>query len=66
MPEIRSCMEVEVGEPCVHKRIVLDKFSRLHGVRRTPLGNCYCLDCSQPIAADWNNGRPLAGVFRKE
>lgn len=41
-----------------HNKVILDKFSQLQGVTRSVPGDCYCLDCKQPIPAYWNSGKP--------
>lgn len=46
----------EIG---THEKVVVDRFAKDIGGRRTP-GDCYCLDCKQPIAAWWNHGKPVA------
>ena len=43
-----------------HKRVISDKFAQLLGVSRSIPGDCFCLDCKEPIAAWWNGGKPLA------
>jgi hypothetical protein len=41
-----------------HYGIVRDRFAEdFRGSRKYP-GNCYCLKCSQPVDAWWNNGNP--------
>lgn len=41
-----------------HSKVVQDRFAIEIGGRSVP-GDCYCLDCEQPIAAWWNRGKPV-------
>ncbi len=42
-----------------HEKVVFDHFGKDFHARRVP-GDCYCLDCKQPIPAMWNDGNPVA------
>jgi len=48
--------------------IVRDCFAALPGVQRTVPGDCWCLNCKEPIPMHWNNGNPTEAVqhFRRE
>lgn len=48
-----------------HEKVVKDSFATLPGVRRAVPGDCYCLNCKHPIAAWWNQGKPVA-IAEKE
>jgi hypothetical protein len=50
----------------MHKHVVYDKFARIPGVFRIVPGDCFCLDCKQPIAAWWNHGEPIIATDKKE
>ena len=40
----------------VHKRVIKDHFSIDFKAKRFVPGDCYCLDCKQPIPVRWNGG----------
>lgn len=42
-----------------HKRVVVDSFAQLTGVGRYVPGDCYCLDCKEPLPFWWNGGKPI-------
>jgi len=41
-----------------HEKVVVDKFAKIQGVSRSVPGDCFCLDCGQPLPAWWNRGKP--------
>lgn len=56
---ISQLLKPEPELTCKHEHIVRDEFSRLPGVSRQMPGDCFCLDCHEPIAANWNGGKPV-------
>ena len=44
----------------MHEKVVKDRFAEVPGVSRSVPGDCFCLDCGQPIPAYWNSGHPKA------
>lgn len=48
-----------MADDCKHENVMRDEFFfRMPGVVRLVPGDCYCLDCKQPVPLLWNNGRP--------
>lgn len=45
-------------EDVYHERVVRDQFATVPGVVRHVPGDCYCLDCREPIPAWYNAGHP--------
>lgn len=43
-----------------HESVIQDQFAQVPGARRYVPGDCYCLDCKQPLPAYWNDGHPVA------
>jgi hypothetical protein len=49
-----------------HNKVVFDQFAHDFKGRRLMPGDCFCLDCKQPIPAMWNNGNPAPIIEQSE
>lgn len=41
-----------------HEKVVRDRFAEIPSIKRAVPGDCFCLDCGEPLPYWWNHGNP--------